>query len=120
MKKHNPFEDMPMYRAHPYGYNVYLAKTRAEMERLQNWLSGKSADDLRGTGGACAIYTNSTNGMTIIVAWFNGKPGTLSHECYHATMKIFGITGMKAETDNNEHFAYLMGDMVQYFWEHRK
>lgn len=115
-KKHNPFNDVPVYRAHPYGYVVYLARTRGEMEVLQNWLSKGSADDLRGASGACTVYTDNGGGMTLIVGWFSKQPGTLSHECFHAGMKIFGMCGIKFDKDNNEHFAYLLGDMVKYFW----
>lgn len=115
-KKHNPFDDAPVYRAHPYGLVVYLARTRGEMELLQNWLSDKSADDLRGAGGACAMYTDEHGAMTVIVGWFNKQPSTLAHECFHATMKIFHMCGIKFDVDNNEHFAYMLGDMVKYFW----
>lgn len=114
--KKNPFDDVPLYRAHPYGFVVYLATTRGEMERLQEWLSKGSADDLRGTGGACAYYTNDQGAATIVIGWFNKRPGTLAHECFHATMKIFHMCGIKFDVDNNEHFAYMLGDMVKYFW----
>lgn len=115
-RKHNPFDDVPVYRAHPYGYTVYLARTRGEMERLQNFLAKKSADEFRSAAGCCVTYTNDAGGMTIIVGWFKQEAGVLSHECFHATMKIFSVCGVKFDVDNNEHFAYMLGDMVKYFW----
>lgn len=119
MPKKNPFKSAPCYRAKPYPYNVYLARTPKNAEEMQRHMKA-GVDNFSGTGGVCICYSDDENGMTIIVGWFNVKPSTLAHECYHACMKIMGACGVNTTCDNNEHFAYLMGDMMEYFWSKRK
>ena len=70
--------------------------------------------------GVTKTYYRKHGGVAILIGWFNKDPATLAHECSHAVWKIFGEVGVKCETDNNEMFAYLMGDMVRKFWSKRK
>lgn len=63
---------------------------------------------------------DSSGGMLILIGWFVKKPSTLVHECSHAVWKILGQVGVHCYADNNEAFAYLLGDMVDKFWSKRK
>lgn len=117
MKK-NPFASAAKYIAKPYGMAVYMVTTREAFLELEKWMKVQS-EDMSIYGGQCAHYTCDGENV-LIVAWFNKRIGTLSHECFHACGRIFEIVGAKYDVDNDEPFAYLMGDMVQYFWENKK
>lgn len=114
MKKKWP-KGILRYRGAPYRQTVWLARTRKEFTAAQEYIGG-GKDDISGGNGFTATYYTEKQGIGILIGWFNDDPSTLAHECSHACFKILGLCGVKVETDNNEAFCYLLGDMVSKFW----
>ena len=94
-----------------------MTTSRKKFNQACRYIDPDSTADGSVCGGMTATFdSKTTGGITVVIGWFTGKPGTLAHECSHAVWKILGICGVRCETENNEAFAYLLGDMIKTFW----
>lgn len=112
---------MTRFAAAPYHQMVYMTTSRKKFKQACLYIDPESTADGSVCGGMTATFDlMTTGGIAVVIGWFTGEPSTLAHECSHAVWKILGITRVRCETDNNEAFAYLLGDMVNKFWSKRK
>lgn len=94
-----------------------MTTSRKKFTQAQRYLSD-AVDDPSKSNGMTSTY-DSDNGMLILIGWFNKEPKSLAHECVHAVFKILGLVNVQSDTNNNEAFAYLLGDMFNQFWKKR-
>ena len=117
MSKRRWPKGVTFYRAPPYRQGVWMTTSAAKFRQMQKYM-GRGVDRDLGNG-VTKTYYRKRGGLAILLGWFSGTPATLAHECSHAVWKILGEVGVKCETDNNEAFAYLLGDIVRKFWRHK-
>lgn len=107
------------YESKPYKQHIYLARTRKEYRQAHHYISKNKCHDLNIGNGLLTFHENKNGGTILLMGWFNKDIEVLTHECSHAVWKIFGMCGVYCTKDNDEAFAYLLGDMVKHFWRKR-
>jgi hypothetical protein len=105
---------------YPMNFIVVIGHVEKELnngyapnENDKNWISGPSP------GKACTTYLihdSCTNQMSVMV-WIRNldecKSSIFAHECSHAAMEIFNYIGATVDLENQEPFAYLIGNLVR-------
>ena len=85
----------------------------APNEESCNWISGPSEET---AGRTYLIHDSDTNQMSVMV-WIRNldecKGSVFAHECSHAAMEIFNYIGATVDLENQEPFAYLIGNLFR-------
>lgn len=78
-----------------------------------NWI-GKPSE---GTAGRTYLIHNSDTNQIEVMIWVPSieecKGSVFAHECSHAAMEIFNYIGASVDLENQEPFAYLLGNLFR-------
>ena len=115
---------------YPVDFTVVIGNMEDEVnheyapnEDGRNWISGPSPDC---AGRTYLIHNSSTNQLGVLI-WITSyeqcKGSVFAHECSHAAMEIFNYIGASVDLENQEPFAYLLGNLFRLlngaFYEYR-
>lgn len=93
-----------------HGVTILLFLKQKEKERYAK----KHGFHYERDEGVAGDFTYN-DGTEMLLGWYNGRVGTLAHECVHACWRLLDRHGVSVYEDNHEVMAYLMGNMVEYF-----
>ena len=79
-----------------------------------NWIAMPCGDN-----AACTFNIKSKkDGAFAVLVWYRSmddfKGSTLTHECDHAALEIFYLTGAKVDYGNQEPYCYLAGTLSRF------
>ena len=96
-----------------YGWRVFLFVERDKYARFASRRTGTPIAERRAEAAdSDGLTLCRKEAHELVIAIFDGEPGTLAHEATHAAFYILTGAGVKLTSDNDEPLAYLVGYIV--------
>lgn len=97
-----------------YGIRIFMSNNLEDTRRYFA-SHGGDPEDCEKALGLCNVFRDKRNDIHRVIAVFDGKQGTLAHECVHMSWIILQACAVRIGPDNHEAQATLVDWLITTF-----